>query len=664
MVGNFIDKISRGKSQEKGSSTTDGKKDDKTSKQAEIDNSPPTTSSLLLDNITKPNVEAEESLKKPDEDHEGTDSKFIKTESQISIELFESVTDEDDKKWKSFNPHQTISEEISEISSKKDTLSHEEHAIQTIEKAKKMEKIMMGEKPKKSRLGFAKKIKTFEPYDFSIHGPLIEYTPPEGWKIVEEYWLYEPYNKIFIIYSEEEHDYRYIVVEPELTEYEKEVIIELKELVKNILENKEIIEVKLKEEILKESIDYLIHDIKIPLEVKSYYKVLYYIIRDFIFMGNVTPLMRDKKLEDISCNGYNLPIYVYHKDYANIETSVTFEPGELDSFIISLAQKCGKHISIAEPLLDATMPDGSRIQMTLGREVTDNGSTFTIRKFKEDPVTPIDLVAWETFSSEQMAYLWLCIENKKNLIFAGGTASGKTTSTNAIALFIPRISKIVTIEDTRELILPHENWIPGITRDAVVGEEGAIDMYDLLKAALRQRPEYIIVGEVRGKEALTLFQAMTTGHTTYSTLHADTVDGVIHRLENPPINVPRPMIEALDIISIQSETFVGDRRVRRNIEIAEIVGLDPYTKMIRTSSVFTWDSVNDKHNLIGTSNALEEIKRSRGWSNQRLSEELNRRRQIIDFMVRQNIRDSKSVSNIIHTYHVKPEEILRRMDIK
>ena len=190
-------------------------------------------------------------------------------------------------------------------------------------------------------------------------------------------------------------------------------------------------------------------------------------------------------------------------------------------------------------MVDAAMPDGSRIQMTLGTAVTSHGSTFTIRKFKDVPLTPIDLINWKTFSSENMAYLWLCIENNKSLIFAGGTASGKTSSLNAVSLFMPERAKIVTLEDTRELQLPHPNWIPGVTRDAFTADErGAIDMYDLLKAALRQRPEYLLVGEVRGKEALTLFQAMSTGHTTFSTMHADSVASAIHRLENPPISVP------------------------------------------------------------------------------------------------------------------------------
>ena len=539
----------------------------------------------------------------------------------------------------------------------------EKEALETIEKARRINRIFRGRTARKSKFGIKGK-PIFEPYNPSVHGSLVEYTPPEGWEIVEEYWLYEHYNKIYIIYSENENDYRYVVVEPELEEYEYEIFKVLKELVKDILEQREISEDTIKEEVLKESIDFLIRDIKLPLDIKSYYKVLYYIIRDYIFNERITPLMKDKKLEDISCNGYGLPLFIYHKDYHNVETNVVFDdPEELDSFIVSLAQKCGKHISIAEPMIDATMPDGSRIQMTLGKEVTDHGSTFTIRKFRKEPITPINLIKWGTFSAEQMAYLWLCIENKKSLIFAGGTASGKTTSTNAIALFIPRKSKIVTIEDTRELMLPHENWIPGVTRDAFLGEEGSIEMYDLLKAALRQRPEYIIVGEVRGKEALTLFQAMSTGHTTYSTLHADTVNGVIHRLENPPINVPRPMIEALDIISIQSQSYIGKKKVRRNIEIAEIIGLDPYSKMIRTTTVFNWDSVRDVHINIGNSKALEDIKISRGWSTADLKNELQQRKRIIEFMVKNDIKDAKSVTNIIHTYQVDPQKILERINI-
>ena len=248
--------------------------------------------------------------------------------------------------------------------------------------------------------------------------------------------------------------------------------------------------------------------------------------------------------------------FLYHRKFGSLKSNIQFDTADdLNSFVYRLAQKCGKHISIAEPMLDATMPDGSRIQMTLSDEITTHGSTFTIRKFRSDPFSPPDLVEFNTMSSEMIAYMWIAVENRINMLFAGGTASGKTTSLNALSLFIPAEAKIVSIEETREINLPHPNWIPGVARtgfgqvvaDKVVGE---IDTYDLMKAALRQRPEYIIVGEIRGREAYVLFQAMATGHATYSTVHADSAHSLIHRLEGKPINIPRVMLQSLDVVSI------------------------------------------------------------------------------------------------------------------
>ncbi len=485
-----------------------------------------------------------------------------------------------------------------------------------------------------------------------------EFEPPEGWIEVESYPVFGRFiiSSIHILYKDDENEFFYYVNEPALSKEEEELVDDVVRKLEFYAVNPK--EIRDKLGTLKSKVDAILNDFRIKLDGADYFKFLYHVFKRTILYGKITPMLYDPYIEDISCNGYRKPVYIFHRKYTNMRTNIAFNEDELDSFVINLAQKCGKHISIAEPMVDATLPDGSRVQITLGREVTDHGSTFTIRKFREEPVTPVDLIAWKTFSSEQMAYLWLCIENKKSLIFAGGTASGKTTSMNAVSLFIPRRSKIVTIEDTRELMLPHENWIPAVTRDAFHGEKGAIDMYDLLRAALRQRPEYIIVGEVRGREALTLFQAMATGHTTYSTLHADSVGGAIHRLENPPISVPRPMLEALDIISIQAQTYVGDRRVRRNVEIAEIVGLDAHTKMLRTTTVFTWDSVRDEHVMVGASKALEDIRRHRGWSTRELNEELERRKAVLEFMVEHNIRDFKKVSNIIHTYQSKPEKVM------
>ena len=236
-------------------------------------------------------------------------------------------------------------------------------------------------------------------------------------------------------------------------------------------------------------------------------KVLYYIERQYLGYAELDPLMKDPNIEDISCDGAGVPIFLYHRIYGSLKSNVEFKDEEkLSDFVVNLAQKCGKHISIAEPMLDATMPDGSRIQMTLSKEVTTRGSTFTIRKFRSDPFTPVDMINFNTMSSEMMAYMWMIVENGTNALIAGGTASGKTSTLNALSLFIPHDSKIVSIEETREINLPHPNWIPGVARsgfgeivaDRMVGE---IDMYDLMKAALRQRPEYILVGDIRGKEA-------------------------------------------------------------------------------------------------------------------------------------------------------------------
>ncbi|KUK70991.1 MAG: Uncharacterized protein XD88_0341, partial [Methanocalculus sp. 52_23] len=338
------------------------------------------------------------------------------------------------------------------------------------------------------------------------------------------------------------------------------------------------------------------------------------------------------------------------------------DSADLDSFVTKLAQKAGKYISIAEPILDATMSDGSRIQMTLGTEVTAHGSTFTIRKFREEPITPTDLIEWKTFSPLSIAFLWLAVESGKSCLFAGGTASGKTTSLNAISLFMPPLAKIITLEDTRELKLPHANWIPSVTRDSFeTGGRGEIDLYELLRAALRQRPEYLLVGEVRGREALTLFQAMSTGHITYSTIHADSVASVVHRLENAPMNVPRNMLSALDLVSIQVQARVGGQRIRRNKQIIEILDIDPRTNELITNEVFRWRPSTDEISYSGKSYILEDIMEERGWDDERIQEELKRRQEVLEWMRIHKIRHYKDVSAILMEYFRNADDVIARV---
>jgi flagellar protein FlaI len=523
------------------------------------------------------------------------------------------------------------------------------------------------------KLGFIGKIKSLfkkieveiEPYEPQLHGPISEFKGVEGYEEIERYWVNEPYAFIVILYNEETNHHLYYVVEPELTDFEKVFLEEIKERLRDVLLVEDIDEDSCdKEAVLESKIWSIIQDYTLEITSPMLAKISYYIKRDFIRFGKIDALMCDTSIEDVSGNGHDVPIFLYHRAYQNIPTNLIYPEDELNSFIIQMAQRSGKHISVAEPIVDATMPDGSRIQMTLGTCVTAHGSTFTIRKFSETPITPVDLIKWGTFSAEAMAYLWLCIENNKSLIYAGGTASGKTSSLNAVSLFIPEKAKVITLEDTRELKLPHPNWIPSMTRDSFTADErGAVDMYDLLKAALRQRPEYLLVGEVRGKEALTLFQAMSTGHTTFSTMHADSVASAIHRLENPPISVPRSMIQALDIMSIQSQTYTKGKRVRRNIKLVEIIDIDPNTRNIRTNDIFVWDSESDVFVRTGESKALFDIKMRRGWGQGRIDEELYYRQKILEYMVNNAITDFNEISGIINAYQSRPERVLKKLQI-
>lgn len=542
----------------------------------------------------------------------------------------------------------------------KEQLTPEKQAVVELLDKKKQPENFFG----KIKAFFAKETEDIEAYDPVIHGPLVTFEGMDGYNEVERYWVNEPYALVVILLNPEKNTYLYNVVEPKLSDFEDLFLREIKDRLKDVLLVENIRSEEDKDKILSNKVRELIKEYSIDIGILTLGKILYYTRRDFIKFGKIDPLMHDGRIEDISSNGHDIPIYLYHRKYTNIPTNIYYIENELNSYVIRLAQRCGKHISVAEPMVDATMPDGSRIQMTLGTEVTSHGATFTIRKFSDVPITPIDLINWNTFSAEEMAYLWLCIENNKSLIFAGGTASGKTSSLNAVSLFIPPQAKIVSLEDTRELKLPHPNWIPGVTRDSFSTDgRGSIDMYELLRAALRQRPEYLLVGEVRGKEALTLFQAMSTGHTTFSTMHADSVASAIHRLENPPISVPRTMIQALNIISIQAQTYVKGKRARRNMKLVEIMDIDPTTRNIRTNDIFAWDSLTDKFNRVGESKALNEIMIRRGWTILDLKNELRNRQKILEYLINNKITDFNAISTIIHDYHVTPDKVLKKLNI-
>jgi flagellar protein FlaI len=487
----------------------------------------------------------------------------------------------------------------------------------------------------------------------------------EEWEELDFYSLHEPFVYVEILRDKESLDKCYFLVEVSLTEEEENLLAFIKETMKNLEIDTDELDNKGSDEYLLDKLDLIYDEYNIKTSDESRKKIYYYIGKTSLGLGKIDPLMKDPNIEDISCDGTNVPLFLYHRKYGSLKSNISFEDDtELSSYIFKLAQKCGKHISIADPMLDATMPDGSRIQMTLSDEITAKGSTFTIRKFRSDPFSPPDLVEFNTMSSEMIAFMWLAVENGINTLFVGGTASGKTTALNALTLFIPRESKIVSIEETREINLPHPNWIPGVSRSGfgeVVANKmvGEIDTYDLMKAALRQRPEYILVGEIRGREAYVLFQAMATGHATYSTAHADSAQSLIHRLEGKPINIPRVMLQSLDIVCLHVITSVKNFRARRCKQIIEIIDIDPTTKEILTNEVFHWDPIDDNFTYSGKSYVLERIRAEKDMNREEMTEELNNRKKIVEWMNINNIREFRDVSKLVSQYTESPEDTLK-----
>jgi len=486
---------------------------------------------------------------------------------------------------------------------------------------------------------------------------------------VETYPIVERYTYARIIYNDIDSEYVYEVIEPPLTEKEKDIINLIKDSLQRTLEYQlDKLKKQDKREYLKKSIESFIKSREMRLDPMTSEKIYYYIIRDYVGYGPVDALMNDRFIEDVSCDGTDVPLYVFHQKYESIRTDVRFEEeDELNNFVIYLGQRCAKQVSVALPILDGTTGEGHRVQATYATEVTTRGSSFTIRRFKEKPFTPVEMIAFGTASHEMIAYFWMLVEHGQSMIIAGGTASGKTATLNAVALFIRPGAKVVSMEDTREINLPHENWIPGATRTGV-GEKGIdgkaageIDMYELVRAALRQRPNYIIVGEVRGKEAATMFQAMATGHTTYSTMHADSVKSMVNRLENPPISIPRILLTALNFVIIQKHVRVGDSIVRRITKVIELVGFEPETNELITNTVYDWDQRTDSFVYKGHSFILDSIMEMMNMTHEEMKMEMRRREDIIRYMEEKEIMDFRKISSIVISYYKEPEETAQKI---
>jgi flagellar protein FlaI len=559
-------------------------------------------------------------------------------------------------------------------SSENEAVERDQGSVETIKELKPDEAIEVKEEKKRFQFPSLKRKKTepevIQEEETFTDEPAVVIEPlEERYEQVEFYSVVEGYAYVRIVNDREAHEQTYNIIEPQLSREERDTLNFIERVITKG------IDVPLEAFVKKESRRYLLNsfsmvisDYNLKVSPISRKKLFYYVERDFLGFGKINVLMLDPFLEDISCDGPGIFMYIFHRDFGSLRTNIIFEADEeLDMFVMRLAQLSGRAISITNPMLDATLPDGSRIQMTLRKEVTAKGSTFSIRRFRVEPYTPIDLMNLGTASIEIMAYFWLIVQYKKSAIISGGTAAGKTTTLNAITLFIPMEDKIVSIEDTRELNLPHPNWIPSVQRVGLAGEVvrgkvvGEIDMFDLLKAALRQRPEYIIVGEIRGEEAYVLFQAMATGHSTYSTFHADSVASLVHRFVHPPINVPHMMMASLNVVSVQKIVLINGKRSRRIIEVTEIVGIDPQTNEILTNELFKWDSATDTHEMVSSSMVLREIADMNGITREEMSEEFNNRVKVIKWAQENNIRHYIKFSELIYDYYKDKNEVLSRI---
>jgi len=479
-----------------------------------------------------------------------------------------------------------------------------------------------------------------------------ERSPPAGSvlsneeKLVERYWLKKGFSYALIVESEL-FDLFYRIVEPTVSFQERVILDEVHNYLRDVVIFDSL---KRKDEVhlAYPEVKSAVHRFSPGMPDERVSVLFYYLERNLQGYGPIDPLMHDRFIEDISCNGADSPVYIYHNEFGSMPTSLHFTAEEVNRYVLKLSQKADKQVSIASPLLDAPLPDGSRAQITYTDVVSSKGSSFTIRRFKAEPMTPVDLVRYGTYSPEILAYIWLAVENRKSMIVVGGTASGKTSTMNAISYYIPLTAKIVSLEDTREIQLPHKNWLPTKTREtSSQSGKGDINLFSLLRASLRQRPEYIIVGEVRGPEAQTLFQAMNTGHTTYSTLHAGSVDEAINRLINPPIDVPKAMFGALDLMVVQLLQYKEGKAIRRCASLNEI-SVDR-NDAIQPHELYSWQPRTDRFQRnYNHSRVLDDIGYARGWTRGEVEEQLAIRKHLLELMARKGITRSAEVSGVFN----------------
>jgi len=488
---------------------------------------------------------------------------------------------------------------------------------------------------------------------------------PKGYNVIERNALHEPFAHAVIVQNPATGEFQYILDELQLDPFERDIYDRILEiLLAEIRSPRE--EIKNPREFFDREAKKIIEKYRISLgwlADVSWSKILYHAERDLVGFGHIDALMRDPNIEDISCDGVNKPVYVWHRKYENLETNLVFrEDEEVDDLIVKLVHMSGKHVSSAFPIADASLPGKHRLAVCYRREVTPFGTTFTIRKFREEPYSIIDLMNLGTMSEEMAAYFWFCLENRASIMVLGGTASGKTTALNALACLIRPGSKILTIEETAELNLSHENWVSLISRRSYgLGENqmGEVSLFDLVKAAMRHRPDYLVVGEVRGSEAYVLFQALATGHGGMCTLHAEGLDSAVKRLTSKPMDIAPAYIPLMNIIAMISRVHLPEagelKAYRRITSVKEISDYEDY------KTVFNWRPAKDDfHSTLSKGVMLPNISKHIGINQKEIIEEIQRQKDVLCWMRKHDIRSYRDVTAIITEYYSRPKEFYEK----
>ena len=483
---------------------------------------------------------------------------------------------------------------------------------------------------------------------------------PYGYEVIDEYPLYQPFSYAKILYNQDKANYLYFVDELRLTNEEERIFENLHDLIEASLESPDVAESDNFEShlntVIKEHEKTFFAD-----SVASIEKVKYYLKRDINGFGLIDALMHDVNIEDVSCSGTDKPIYVWHRKYDSIPTNVQFLSEEkLNSFVSRIVFRAGKHISSAFPITDLALQGNHRLSVLYQKEVTPKGTSFTIRKFREDPYTMIDLIGFGTIDLQIAAYLWMLVEAKMSFIIIGPTGSGKTTILNAITGLANPNYKIFSVEDVAEININHENWFTLVSRSGFgLGGEGEIGLHDLIKAGLRHRPDYVIVGEIRGSEAYVMFQAMATGHGGLCTMHADSLESAIKRLQQKPMDIPAGYISLMNCaIVIKRVKESAGHGGRRAISVSEVIS--------DTSShtAFSWAPKEDYfRSYLQDSKLFQQMAESTGRDLNEVLEEYNKRIGILKWMLEHDMRDYKVVSETIGKYYIDPQAILQKIDL-